>query len=71
MYILHSFQLSFVLPELTHRFAISISHIYFKLYCWQIMPAVFISSVVICINHINIHIAASYVSRVGKHYSWH
>lgn len=47
MYILHSFQLSFVLSELTQQFAISISHIYFNIYCWQIMPAVFISSVVL------------------------
>lgn len=69
MYILHFFQLSFVLSELTQQFAISI--IYFKIYCWQIMPALFISLVVICINCINIHIAASYVSRVRKYYSWH
>lgn len=71
MYILHSFQLSFVLSELTQQFAICISHIYFKIHCWQIMPTAFVSLVVICINCINIHIAASYISRVRKYYSWH
>lgn len=69
MYILHSFQLSFVLSELTQQFATS--NAYFKIYCWQIMPSAFLSSAVICINYINVHIAASYASEVGKYYSWH
>jgi len=71
VYILLSFQLSFVLSELTQQSAISITHMYFKIHCWPIMPAVFISSGVIGIHCINIHIAAPYISRVGKYYSWH
>lgn len=37
MYILHSFQLSFVLSELNQQFAISISNMHFEIYGWEIV----------------------------------